>query len=124
MHGYPIMAGGFAITSGTIPILVIGYSDGQYSLKLGSHDKNGNLFYCLMKDEYSNGGWKYSKSHLYAAKAVVDEFIVNPDKRNNVYIWHSGFNKEDNYYRNLYPLNREVTSLKPEMIQKTLSEVS
>ena len=60
-----------------------------------------------MKDEYSNGGWKYSKSYLYAAKAVVDEFIVNPDKRNNVYIWHSGLNREDNYYRNLYPLNRE-----------------
>lgn len=86
---------------------IIGYSDGQYSLKLGSHDKNGNLFYCLMKDEYSNGGWKYSKSYLYAAKAVIDEFIVNPDKSNNVYIWHSGLNREDNYYRNLYPLNRE-----------------
>ena len=72
---------------------IIGYSDGQYSLKLGSHDKNGNLFYCLMKDEYSNGGWKYSKSYLYAAKAVIDEFIVNPDKSNNVYIWHSGLNR-------------------------------
>ena len=43
----------------------------------------------------------------YAAKAVVEEFIVNPDKENNIYIWHSGYDKQDNYYRNLYPLNQE-----------------
>ncbi|WP_313184714.1 hypothetical protein [Lacrimispora sp.] len=45
------------------------------------------------------------ESTVYAHRLVVDEFIVNPDKQNNVYIWHSGYNKEDNYYQNLYPLS-------------------
>ena len=44
---------------------------------------------------------------MYAPKAVIDTFIVNPDKANNIYIWHSGYDKQDCYYRNLYPLNQE-----------------
>lgn len=86
---------------------VIRYSDGKYNLLQGSYDKYGALFYSLRKNVFYDGKWIYKSVHLYAAKAVVEEFIVNPDKANNVYIWHSGFDKQDHYYRNLYPLNQE-----------------
>lgn len=67
----------------------------------------GALRYSLKKNVFFDGIWIYKSVHLYAAKAVVEEFIVNPDKANNVYIWHSGFDKQDHYYRNLYPLNQK-----------------
>lgn len=86
---------------------VIRYSCGKYNLLQGSYDKYGALFYSLRKNVFFGGKWTYKGVHLYAAKAVVEEFIVNPDKANNVYIWHSGFDKQDHYYRNLYPLNQE-----------------
>ena len=86
---------------------VIRYSCGKYNLLQGSYDKYGALFYSLRENVFYDGKWIYKSVHLYAAKAVVEEFIVNPDKANNVYIWHSGFDKQDHYYRNLYPLSQE-----------------
>lgn len=86
---------------------VIRYSGGSYNLLQGSYDGNRSLHYHVKKNVYFNGKWIYEKAVLYAAKAVVEEFIVNPDKENNIYIWHSGNDKEDCYYRNLYPLNQE-----------------
>lgn len=86
---------------------VIRYSEGEYNLLQGSYDNYGALRYSLRKNIFENGKWIYRSVNLYAAKAVVEEFIVNPDKANNVYIWHSGFDKQDHYYRNLYPLNQE-----------------
>lgn len=86
---------------------VVRYSDGKYNLLQGSYDSNGALRYTLKKNMFFDGKWIYKSVHLYAAKAVVEEFIVNPDIANNVYIWHSGYDKQDCYYRNLYPLNQE-----------------
>ena len=83
------------------------YSDSKYNLLQGGCDSNGALFYCLKKNVFFDGKWIYKKDYLYAAKAVVEEFIVNPDKVNNVYTWHSGYDKQDHYYRNLYPLNQK-----------------
>ena len=85
----------------------IRYSDGKYNLLQGSYDSNGALYYCLRKNVFFDGKWIYKSVHLYAAKAVIEEFIVNPDKVNNVYIWHGGNDKQDCYYRNLYPLNQK-----------------
>lgn len=85
---------------------VIRYSDGQYNILQGNYDSYGALRYSLSKNVFFDGKWIYKKEHLYAAKAVVEEFIVNPDIENNVYIWHSGYDKDDYYYRNLYPLNQ------------------
>ena len=85
---------------------VIRFSDGRYNLLQGSYDDYGALRYSLKKNVFFDGKWIYKSVHLYAAKAVAEEFIVNPDKANNVYIWHSGSDKQDHYYRNLYPLNR------------------
>lgn len=86
---------------------VIRFSDGKYNLLQGSYDNYGVLQYLLKKNVFFDGKWIHKSVHLYAAKAVVEEFIVNPDKANNVYIWHSGFDKQDYYYRNLYPLNQK-----------------
>lgn len=86
---------------------VIRYSDGKYHLLQGGCDNYGNLHYILPKNVFFDGKWIYKKVTVYAAKAVIEEFIVNPDKANNIYIWHSGYDKQDCYYRNLYPLNQE-----------------
>lgn len=86
---------------------VIRYSEGKYSLLQGSYDNYGVLRYTLPKNVFIDGKWAYKSTVVYAAKAVVEEFIVNPDKSNNIYIWHSGHDKQDCYYRNLYPLNQE-----------------
>ncbi len=86
---------------------VIRYSCGKYNLLQGSYDNYGILKYTLPKNVFFDGKWIYKNAVIYAAKAVVEEFIVNPDKANNIYIWHSGYDKQDCYYRNLYPLNQE-----------------
>jgi hypothetical protein len=87
----------------------ISYStkDNTYRLLNGDYDKYKLLRYSVSKNVYVNGKWVLKKSQLYAAQAVVEEFIVNPDTQNNAFIWHRGNDKEDNYYRNLYPLNRD-----------------
>ena len=79
---------------------------GKYKLLQGRRDKYGVLYYTLPKLNLIDGEWCCVNTTLRAAKAVVNEFVVNPDKANNSYIWHSGYNKEDCYYRNLYPLNQ------------------
>ncbi len=86
---------------------MIHYANKRYSLLTGSYDSNGILGYYVSKNILCNGKWVYKQKTVYAHRLVVDEFIVNSDMQNNVYIWHSGFNKEDNYYKKLYPLNME-----------------
>jgi len=92
---------------------------GKYHLLDGSYDKYGALYYSLKKNIFFDGKWVYKSVHLYAAKTVVDEFIVNPDKANNIYIWHSGYDKQDCYYRNLYPLNQEQYRIVKNHFNKT-----
>ena len=86
---------------------VIRHSDGRYNLLQGSYDDYGVLRYSLQKNVFVDGKWIYKRVDLWAAKAVVEEFVVNPDRANNIYIWHRGYDKQDCYYRNLYPLNQE-----------------
>ena len=86
---------------------VIRYCRGKYNLLSGTYDSYGVLRYTVPKNIFYDGKWIYKSVNLWAAKTVVEEFIVNPDKANNIYIWHSGYDKQDNYYRNLYPLNQE-----------------
>lgn len=86
---------------------MIHYINGEYALLAGGYDKYGVMRYTVTKNILLDGRWIYKRGCIYAYQAVVDTFIVNPDIKNNSYIWHSGYNKEDNYYRNLYPLNQE-----------------
>ena len=69
--------------------------------------KDSGFCYNVYKNVFQDGIWKYKKTTLYAARAVIDEFIMNPDVLHNRYIWHKGFDKKDCYYKNLYPLNQE-----------------
>ncbi|NDO52277.1 hypothetical protein FMM75_23935 [Lachnospiraceae bacterium MD335] len=92
---------------------------GGYSLLQGSYDNNGALRYTVNKNVFYDGKWIYRREHIYAAKAVIEEFVVNPDKTNNVYIWHSGFDKQDHYYRNLYPLNQKQYQIVKNHFNKT-----
>lgn len=86
---------------------------------LEEKNKNGALRYSLKKNVFFDGKWIYKRVPLYAARAVVEEFIVNPDKENNIYIWHSGYDKEDYYYKNLYPLNQEQYRMIKNYFRKT-----
>ncbi len=86
---------------------VIQYSNNIYNLLQGSYDNYGALKYSVSKNVFTEGKWNYKRAILYAAKTVVEEFVVNPDKENNIFTWHKGYNKDDLYYKNLYPLNKE-----------------
>jgi hypothetical protein len=79
----------------------------KFVLLSGSYDNYHGLRYRVRKNVYSDGKWTTKREVLYATKAVVQEFVVNPDIENNVYIWHQGYDKANNYYKNLYPLNKE-----------------
>lgn len=83
------------------------YKDKKYNLLESSMTSDGALKYSAMKCKRIGDKWIYKSAYLYVAQEVVREFIVNPDTVNNVFVWHSGSNKEDNYYRNLYPLNKD-----------------
>lgn len=58
----------------------------------------------------------FEEEKVYADVAVVKAFVVNTDWHNNIYIWHCDNAIEDNYYRNLYPLNQKEY----EAVQKCL----
>ena len=98
---------------------LITHSCGAYHLLQENYDKNGTLYYAVRKNVFYDGKWIFKNVRLYAAKAVVEEFVVNPDKENNVYIWHSGYDKQDCYYRNLYPLNQEQYRIVKNNFNKT-----
>lgn len=85
----------------------IKYYNGKYHLLKPHVDANGALSYRVQKEYYCNGGFKRMDYTMYVAQAVAQEFVVNPDCYNNIFIWHRGYDKTDNYYKNLYPLNKE-----------------
>lgn len=85
---------------------VVRYSDNKhYNLLAGSY-RNDELCYTLPKNMFINGKWVYKSVRMYAPKAVIETFIVNEDKANNIFIWHKEYDKKNCYYKNLYPLNQ------------------
>ena len=86
---------------------VIRFFNEKYNLLKGSYNKDGVLIYSLRKNVLIDGEWIYKRVTLYAAQEVIKEFVVNPDTVNNVFVWHKGHDKMDNYYKNLYPLNND-----------------
>lgn len=86
---------------------VIKKKNDTYALAKLGYDSNGTVRCYAYKDTYVDGKWVYKKSTIYIAKMVVQEFVVNADMRSNVFIWHKGMDKDDNYYKHLYPLNKE-----------------
>lgn len=79
----------------------------KYSLMHKKVTKNGEIAYQLYKNVYDGEKWTYEKQTVEAWKLVTQEFIVNYDIANNDCCWHKENNKEDNYYKNIYPLNEK-----------------
>lgn len=79
----------------------------KFALMHKKTTKTGEVAYQLYRNVYDGEKWTYEKRLVEAWKLVVQEFIVNYDMANNTCCWHKGNNKEDNYYKNLYPLNEK-----------------
>lgn len=79
---------------------------GKYCLM---HKKyiDGEITYQLYRNVYNGKEWTYEKQLVKAWKLVVQEFVINYDIANNICCWHIGNDKQDNYYKNLYPLNEK-----------------
>lgn len=81
-------------------------SYGKYIL-LQAADSNGCAYYSVPQSVYDGEKWTYQRKTIYAAQAVIETFIVNLDCEHNNFIWHKGYEKPDNYYKHLYPMNKE-----------------
>lgn len=84
----------------------IKYSKGKYSFAQRSRDISGTPAYIIKMEVYENGKYIPKKFEKKAATLVVQEFVVNPDCTNNIYIWHKGNDRQNLYYKDLYPLNQ------------------
>lgn len=90
-----------------------------YVLQKGSYDYYGNLRYTVNRDVIENGACVLKRCALYAAKAVVQAFIVNYDYQNNVFIWHKNGDRKDNYFKHLFPLNQKQYQVIKNHFEKT-----
>lgn len=86
---------------------VITYRNGKYSLKSISVNRDGQSVCRIDKCVCDGTAWTTKRATCYVAKEVVKNFIVNDDMKNSVFIWHKGADKQDNYYKHLYPLNKD-----------------
>lgn len=84
----------------------ISIRNGEYCL-LKPHKHRKTFRYDLLKDTYSEGEWKYTRSTIGVATAVVQAFIVNQTSQKDSFIWHKGYDLNDFYYKNLYPLTQK-----------------
>ncbi|MCD7767057.1 MAG: hypothetical protein LUH53_11200 [Lachnospiraceae bacterium] len=85
---------------------LIRQSYGKYNMLHGNGSADGQA-YTVRKPVYKDGEWIKTERTIYAAKTVIETFIVNPDIVNNKRVWHRGNDINDNYYKNLYPLTIE-----------------
>ncbi len=84
----------------------ISYYNNRYSLARKKIGNDGDVCYQLNRNVFNGKNWVWRKRTIEAWKLVVKEFIVNYDVANNSCCWHRGNDKEDNYYKHLYPLNK------------------
>lgn len=85
---------------------VVSYYNREYYLSRKKVNEDGEICYQINKNVFDGKNWVWRKKTVEAWRLVVNEFIVNYDIANNTYCWHIGNNKEDNYYKHLYPLNK------------------
>ena len=83
----------------------------EVRLLTGYMNANGKLTYSVPVWIENERIWK----NFVADRLVVEHFIEYEVPGGKEFIWHSGYNKEDNYYRNLY-----VTGMKPYKALKKL----
>ena len=85
---------------------VVSFYNNRYSLTRKQINGSGEICYQLNRNAFDGRNWIWKKQTIEAWKLVVKEFIVNYDIANNICCWHTKNDKEDNYYRHLYPLNK------------------
>lgn len=90
---------------------------GKYSV-MQKKILDGEVAYQLYKNIYDGEKWIYERRLVKAWKLVVQEFILNYDIANNICCWHKRNNKDDLYYKNLYPLNEKQYAAVKEQFEK------
>ena len=84
----------------------VSFYNGKYFLTRKKINKDGEICYQLNRNVFDGRNWVWKKQVIEAWKLVVKEFTVNYDISNNICCWHKGNNKNDTYYRHIYPLNQ------------------
>jgi len=80
--------------------------DGVYELVEGIL-MAGHVMHYVVKNIRRKNGWVLKKQMIQAEKLVVGEFVVNPDCEHNGRVYHLDGDLQNNYYENLYPLNKK-----------------
>ena len=85
----------------------ISIRNGEYCLLKPRKHGEYSVYDNISKDTYSDGEWKYTRLKIGIATAVVQAFIVNQTPQKYDFIWHKGYDLNDFYYKNLYPLTQK-----------------
>ena len=81
------------------------YYNGKYVFKRTKKNELGEKVCTLQKNVYDGEKWIWQKHTIEVWRLVVGAFIVNFDIVGNTHCWHKDNNKDDNYYKNIYPVN-------------------
>lgn len=81
------------------------YYNGKYVIKRTKKNESGEKVCTLQKNVYDDEKWIWQKHTIEVWRLVVGAFIVNFDMVGNTRCWHKDNNMDDNYYKNIYPIN-------------------
>lgn len=86
---------------------VLEYNGNKYVLKRIKKDYSGEKICTLQENIYNGKKWVFKKKTIEVWRLVVYAFIVNFDWVGNTHCWHKDNNKNDNYYKNIYPVSEK-----------------
>lgn len=86
---------------------VLEHNGKKYVYKRIKTDYSGEKICTLQENIYNGKKWVFKKKTIEVWKLVVYAFIVNFDYVGNTHCWHKGNNKNDNYYKNIYPVSEK-----------------
>ena len=86
---------------------VLEYYNGKYIFKRTKKNSSGELECTLQKNVYNGEKWIWQRHTIEIWRLVVGAFIVNFDMVGNTHCWHKDNNKNDNYYKNIYPVGEK-----------------
>lgn len=100
--------------------------DSYQLLKSTCSRADKELYYTLNKNVYNEKKeeWGYKKFKVRACDLVIQTFIVNEDMKNNIACYHRNGDRQDNYYKNLYPVTEtQYEAIETEYLKNdTISE--
>lgn len=86
---------------------VIEHNGKKYAFKRIKTDYSGEKICTLQENVYNGKKWVFRKKTIEVWRLVVGAFIVNFDYVGNTHCWHKNNDKNDNYYKNIYPVNEK-----------------